>query len=74
MSSDDEIIEFTITAPSSSLGGNGARIGYSDDFPGKQFLIFPEGSRVSSSAGELPDPPVGLSEPRRGISSDGSDL
>lgn len=41
---DGEVVEHTITMHRSELipGGNGARIGYSDDHPGKQFLIIPE--------------------------------
>jgi hypothetical protein len=37
-----ETYEFTIHRSELIPGGNGARIGFSDDFPGKQFLIVPQ--------------------------------
>jgi hypothetical protein len=41
-SDDIETFEFTIHRTELIPGGNGALIGYSDDFPDKQFLIVPK--------------------------------
>lgn len=45
--------EFTIHRSELIPGGNGARIGFSDDFPGKQFLIIPQARAAEFCASQL---------------------
>jgi hypothetical protein len=51
----EEIITHTITIHRSELipGGGGARIGYSDDYPDRQFLVIPEGASLPTLGDHL---------------------
>lgn len=51
--SGDDFVEYEITIHRSELipGAEGARVGYSDDFPGKKFLILPQCSRCGGGPG-----------------------